>query len=144
MSAPRPAPPARRSRTLSEPASKALVAKFGVRLPREQSADDPESAARAAEAIGFPIVLKLAGDGIAHKTERGLVRVGLGDRASVLREAHELLARATPEDGPVALLVAERVRGQRELIAGIVLAPRAWQHATDRNQALATEEAPAD
>jgi len=124
MSAPRPASSARPTRTLSEPASKALVARFGVRLPREREASDPEAAARAAEAVGFPVVLKLAGDGIAHKTERGLVRVGLADRASVLREAQELLARATPEDGPVTLLVAERVRGQRELIAGLVRDPQ--------------------
>ncbi|MEZ4334561.1 MAG: acetate--CoA ligase family protein [Myxococcota bacterium] len=111
-------------RTLSEPASKALVARYGVRLPREQLASDPEAAAGAAEAIGFPVVMKLAGDAIAHKTERGLVRVGLSDRPAVLRAAAELLAAARPEDGPVSLLVAEQVRGQRELIAGVVRDPQ--------------------
>ena len=115
-----PGPEAQRTRTLSEPASKALVARFGVPLPRERMAKDPNGAAEAAIAIGFPVVLKLAGDGIAHKTERQLVRVGLGDREAVLREARDLLARARAEDGPVEILVAEQVRGQRELIAGIV------------------------
>lgn len=113
-----------RPRTLSEPASKALVARHGVRLPRERTAADPESAAEAAAALGFPVVLKLAGEGIAHKTERGLVRVGLGDRDAVVREARDLLARARPEDGPVELLVAEQIRGQRELIAGLVRDPQ--------------------
>lgn len=116
---------ARRStRTLSEPESKVLVARYGVRLPRERVATDPEAAARAADEIGFPVVLKLAGEGIAHKTERKLVRVGLGDSESVVREARDLLARARPEDGPVSLLVAEQVRGQRELIAGLVRDPQ--------------------
>lgn len=115
-----PNPEAKRTRTLSEPASKALVARFGIRLPRERLAADPESAAEAAVALGFPVVLKLAGTGIAHKTERSLVRVGLGDRDAVVRESKDLLARARPEDGPVELLVAEQVRGQRELIAGLV------------------------
>ncbi|MBK7950102.1 MAG: acetate--CoA ligase family protein [Deltaproteobacteria bacterium] len=122
-----PAPPAarpRRTRTLSEPDSKALVARFGVRIAREAQAADPEAAARAAGTLGFPVVLKLAGDAIAHKTERGLVRVGLADGAAVAREAAELMAQARPEDGAVTLLVAEQVAGRRELIAGLVRDPQ--------------------
>lgn len=110
--------------TLSEHASKEIVARFGVRLPREELRPDVSGAVQAAEAIGYPVVLKLAGQGIAHKTERGLVRVGLGDAATVEAEAVDLLAQARPEDGDVALLVAEMVRGQRELIAGIVRDPQ--------------------
>ncbi len=73
----------------------------------------------AADAIGFPVVLKLGGDAIAHKTERGLVRLGLADRSQVHQAAAELLAAATPEDGDVHLLVARLVKGNRELIAGL-------------------------
>lgn len=116
--------PAVASQTLSEPESKAVVAAYGVRLPEERVVHDADAAAEAAQAIGFPVVLKLAGDGIAHKTERGLVRVGLVDAASVRAQARELLDAARPEDGEVALLVAERVQGQRELIAGLVRDPQ--------------------
>jgi acetyl-CoA synthetase (ADP-forming) len=59
-------------------------------------------------------------DRIAHKTERGLVRLGLGDADAVRVAAAEVLGRATPEDGDVAVLVAAMVRGNRELIAGVV------------------------
>jgi len=127
MTAPDPTPDdprARRTRTLSEPASKALVAHYGVRLARERVASDPEEAAQAAVELGFPIVLKLAGEGIAHKTERRLVRVGLPDQETVRREARDLLSLARSEDGPVELLVAEQIRGQRELIAGLVRDPQ--------------------
>ena len=68
----------------------------------------------------FPVVLKLSGDGIAHKTERGLVKVGLRDALAVEAGAEALLAMARPEDGAVDLLVAEQVAGARELIAGLV------------------------
>jgi acetyltransferase len=112
------------ARTLSEHASKEVVSGFGVRFPRERLVDSPAEAAEAASVIGFPVVLKLAGEGIAHKTERGLVRVGLFDRTSVESEARDLLSCARPEDGEVALLVAELVQGQRELIAGIVRDPQ--------------------
>jgi acetyltransferase len=110
-------------RTLSEAASKELLAGYGLRFPREQLAGDPEAAARAAAQLGFPVVLKLCGDGIAHKTERDLVRLGLPDEAAVRGAAAELLGKARPEDGPVSLLVAEMVRGRRELIAGLVRDP---------------------
>jgi acyl-CoA synthetase (NDP forming) len=110
--------------TLSEHASKAIIAEYGVSLAQERLARDAETAVEAAHAIGFPVVMKLCGDSIAHKTERNLVRLGLGDDASVEAAAAELLAAARPEDGPVELLVAEQVKGQRELIAGMVRDPQ--------------------
>jgi acetyltransferase len=68
-------------------------------------------------------VLKLCGDRIAHKTERDLVRLALEDEAAVRAAAVELLGRARPEDGEVTLLVAEMLRGRRELIVGLVRDP---------------------
>jgi acetyl-CoA synthetase (ADP-forming) len=107
------------SRTLSEVASKRLLARYGVPVLDERTAKDPAGAVEAARQIGFPVVLKLSGDGIAHKTERGLVRLRLADEAAVERAAHELVAAATPDDGGVELLVAPMLGGTRELIAGI-------------------------
>jgi acetyl-CoA synthetase (ADP-forming) len=65
------------------------------------------------------VVLKLGGDAIAHKTERGLVRLALADDRAVQSAATELLDAATPADGTVHLLVAPMLRGNRELIAGL-------------------------
>ena len=71
------------------------------------------------EAVAFRPFDELAGDGIAHKTERGLVRLSLGTATAVEQAANELLAVATPDDGDVSLLVAPMVSGTRELIAGV-------------------------
>jgi acetyltransferase len=109
--------------TLSESASKDLLAAYGVPVLDERTAADPGAAVIAAEAIGYPVVLKLCGDAIAHKTERGLVQLSLRDRDSVAAAAADLLAAATPDDGPVELLVAPMVHGSRELIAGLVRDP---------------------
>lgn len=109
--------------TLSEAASKALLARFGVPLPQERVVADAEQAAAAADEIGYPVVAKLCGDAIAHKTERGLVRLGLRDAGAVRAAALELLAAARPEDGKVELLVASMVSGKRELIAGCATDP---------------------
>jgi len=105
--------------TLSEADSKRLLARHGVVFPAERQADTVAGAVEAAEAVGHPVVLKLGGDLIAHKTERGLVRLGLADPDAVTEAATALLAAARPEDGDVHLLVAPMLRGNRELIAGL-------------------------
>jgi acetyl-CoA synthetase (ADP-forming) len=110
--------------TLSEAESKRLLADHGVPVADEVVVDGPDSAVQAAERLGFPVVAKLCGDAIAHKTERGLVRLGLGDADAVRRAAAELLAAARPEDGDVGVLVAPMVSGNRELIAGLQRDPQ--------------------
>jgi acetyl-CoA synthetase (ADP-forming) len=105
--------------TLSEDESKRRLAAVGVPVPDERVVASAAGAVEAAEAIGFPVVAKLCGDAIAHKTERGLVRLGLADGAAVEAAASELLDAARPEDGDVGVLVAPMVRGARELIAGL-------------------------
>ncbi len=105
---------------MSESASKDLLRGFGVPMAAEREAHDPAAAVAAAEELGLPVVAKLCGDAIAHKTERGLVRLKLATADEVRRAATELLAAARPEDGPVTVLVAPMVRGNRELIAGVV------------------------
>ncbi len=104
---------------MSEAESKALLATHGVTVPDERVVADADGAVAAAEAIGFPVVAKLCGDAIAHKTERGLVRLGLRDADGVRAAATELLAAATPADGDVGVLVAPMLKGNRELIAGL-------------------------
>jgi acetyl-CoA synthetase (ADP-forming) len=107
------------TRTLSEHDSKELLGRYGVPLVDERIVATPAAAAEAAAELGFPVVAKLCGDRIAHKTERGLVRLGLRDGEAVEAAASELLAAATPDDGEVAVLVAPMVSGTRELIAGL-------------------------
>jgi succinyl-CoA synthetase beta subunit len=105
--------------TLSEAASKQLLAGFGVPFPPERVVGSADEAVGAADHLGYPVVVKLGGAGIAHKTERGLVRLGLGSAEQVRDAAGALLAAATPDDDHVHLLVAPMLRASRELIAGL-------------------------
>ncbi|HMG45600.1 MAG TPA: acetate--CoA ligase family protein, partial [Acidimicrobiales bacterium] len=105
--------------TLSEAGSKELLGGFGVPFPAEHVVTTAADAVVAAEAVGYPVVVKLGGDGIAHKTERGLVRLNRVAADAVREAAEALLAAATPEDGEVHLLVAPMLRATRELIAGL-------------------------
>jgi succinyl-CoA synthetase beta subunit len=110
--------------TLSEADSKALLAPFGVPLLDERIVPDAPSAVEAAADLGYPVVAKLCGDAIAHKTERGLVRLGLGDGSAVFEAATALLDAAVPADGDVSVLVAPMVHGTRELICGLATDPQ--------------------
>jgi acetate---CoA ligase (ADP-forming) subunit beta len=109
------------TRTLSEPESKRVLAAAGVPVLDERVVDTPGEAAVAARELApdAAVVVKLCGDGVAHKTERGLVRLGLHGDNDVRAAAQQLLDAASPEDGEVGILVAPMVRGSRELIAGL-------------------------
>lgn len=110
------------TRTLSEHESKRVLANAGVPVLDERVVDTPDEAVRAARELGpdTPVVVKLCGDGVAHKTERGLVRLGLRGDDDVRAASRAVLDAATPDDGAVGVLVAPMVRGSRELIAGVV------------------------
>lgn len=107
------------SRTLSEAESKAFLASHGIPFAPERLVTTPEAGAAAAAELGLPVAAKLCGDGIAHKTERGLVRLGLADEGSVRSAVQELLDAARPEDSATGVLVAPMIDGTRELLAGV-------------------------
>ena len=105
------------TRTLSESESAELVARYGVPVAPSRRAASPDEAVAAADAIGYPVVVKLHARGLAHKSEQRLVRLGLNAPDAVRSAAEQLLAVG----GHLAadLLVARMVRGARELVAGL-------------------------
>ncbi len=110
--------------TLSESDSKSLLSSYSIPFAPELKTTSAAQAVSAAEQLGYPVVVKLGGDKIAHKTERGLVRLRLNNADAVSEAATSLLAAATPADGEVHLLVAPMISGTRELIAGMLVDPQ--------------------
>jgi acetate---CoA ligase (ADP-forming) subunit beta len=110
------------STTLSEAESRRVVARHGVPVSpfvTAESTDAVLAAVTAEPAVTFPVVAKLCGRAIAHKTERGLVRLRLADETELRRACDDLLGAVRPDDGGVELLVSSMVGGNRELIAGL-------------------------
>ena len=114
------------TRTLSEHESKRVLTGAGVPVLDERVVDTPDEAVDAAREVapGAAVVVKLCGDGVAHKTERGLVRLGLHGDDDVRAASTALLEAAVPEDGAAGILVAPMVHGSRELIAGVLRDPQ--------------------
>jgi len=113
----------RGERFLSEHDSKRVLRAYGVPVTRETLVRTPSEAAAAANRIGYPVALKASLPGEAHKTERGLVALGLdGERA--LRAALGTLRARAGAGFRGEFLVQEMVRGSRELVLGMVRDPQ--------------------
>ncbi|WP_327748752.1 acetate--CoA ligase family protein [Streptomyces europaeiscabiei] len=105
---------------LSEHAAKQLLRAYGIRVPREQLVTSAAAAVRAASLVGYPVVMKASGARIAHKTELGLVKMGLTS-ASQIRDAYrELTDIARYEDVSLdGVLVCQMVERGVEMVVGV-------------------------
>ncbi|MFK0284037.1 acetate--CoA ligase family protein [Streptomyces sp. NPDC090499] len=105
---------------LSEHAAKQLLRAYGIRVPREQLVTSAAAAVRAAGLVGYPVVMKASGGRLAHKTELGLVKIGLTS-ASQVRDAYRDLTGIARYEG-VALdgvLVCQMVERGVEMVVGV-------------------------
>jgi len=125
-SAPAGRPRARLSGTLGATEAMALLSEFGVPVVASIAAKDAAAAAVAADRVGYPVVLKIDSPDIAHKTDVGGVRVGLGDAAAV-RAAFGAMLDEVRQRAPAArldgALVQRMIPGGREMILGVKTDP---------------------
>jgi acyl-CoA synthetase (NDP forming) len=76
----------------------ALLDPYGVAFAHERPVPDADAAVAEATALGFPVVLKGAAPSIAHKSDLGLVVLGVADADAVRRVHAELTARLAALD----------------------------------------------
>ncbi|OXY95635.1 acetate--CoA ligase family protein [Streptomyces diastatochromogenes] len=105
---------------LSEHAAKQLLRAYGIRVPREQLVTSAAAAVRAAAQVGYPVVMKASGAQIAHKTELGLVKIGLTS-ASQVRDAYRELTDIARYEGVSldGVLVCQMVEQGVEMVVGV-------------------------
>ncbi len=112
---------------LSELESAQVAAAYGIPVAGSTLVGSADAAVQAAADAGYPVVLKACGRGILHKSDAGLVRLGLTDDPAV-RAAYEELAgagrAAAGEDGFDGVLVQEMVAGGEEVIVGVSRDPQ--------------------
>jgi acetyltransferase len=114
---------------LNEPEAKALLAAIGVPVAATRTAaPTPEAAVAAAQAIGFPVVMKIVSPQITHKSDVGGVALNLDSPEAVHQAARDMLARvqqARPDAVLQGLALQAMVRRPRalELIVGAATDP---------------------
>ncbi|HEV2284429.1 MAG TPA: acetate--CoA ligase family protein [Steroidobacteraceae bacterium] len=117
----RPRSSADRARALTEHEAKAALSAFGIRVPRSAVVRSGD-AAGAAEALGFPVVIKAVGTALEHKSEVGGVVLDVRSAAEASAAAQRL-ARLSD-----SLLIEEMVRdGVAEVLIGITVDPQFGQ-----------------
>ena len=104
--------------TLTEYESKQVLASYGLPVTREKLVSSMEDLLRAAQQIGYPLVIKGSSAEIAHKTETGLIRVDVRNDEEATVAFREISA-ALNSAGDGAVLVQQLVKGQRELVVGL-------------------------
>lgn len=112
--------------SLDEYSTKQLLVRHGMPAGAEGVATTADEAAAAAEAIGYPVVLKVLSADIAHKTEAGGVRLRLQDADEVRKAFTEVLASArrhAPQARIDGALVCRMESGVAELIVGATRDP---------------------
>ncbi|HEU0288534.1 MAG TPA: acetate--CoA ligase family protein, partial [Nocardioidaceae bacterium] len=90
-------------RWLAPPETSELLGAYGVDAPIGEIVHSADEAAAAAERIGFPVVVKAADATIVHRTDRGLVLVGLRS-ADEVRKAYGRIAGVLETEAPLVLL----------------------------------------
>lgn len=81
---------------LTEYESKQLLACYGIPTVDTRIAKSEAEAAKAADAIGYPVVLKLHSETITHKTDVGGVQLNLSDAAAV-KKAYSAIQKSVTE-----------------------------------------------
>jgi acetyl-CoA synthetase (ADP-forming) len=103
--------------TLSEHESKQLLAAYGIPVTREAEVKELENLISVTHEMGYPLVMKGESPNITHKTEKGLVRVGIRNDEEARLAFTEFKKAMEKSEGTV--LVQEMVKGQRELVMGL-------------------------
>ncbi len=110
------------TRAFTEAEAKQKLAVFGVPVPPQRIVHSAEAAVAAAEAIGYPVVVKALAAELAHKSEAGAVKLNLREAGAVRAAVKAMAARDPALD---AWLVEAMVGdGVAELLVGITRDPQ--------------------
>jgi acyl-CoA synthetase (NDP forming) len=107
---------------LSEHASKQVLAAYGIPVTDDVLATSATQAVKAAKELGGPVVLKVCSPDLLHKSDLGLVRIGIRS-ADGVRKAYDELLKHTREVAPTArvegVLVSPLVDAGVEMVVGL-------------------------
>ncbi len=106
--------------SISEKDWKSLLQEYGIAFPPEQLAETEEEAVKAAESIGYPVVLKLESESVSHKTEVDGVKLDIRNKEDVVRAWNEIEGAAESAGVDMeGVQVQKMLTGGQEVIMGL-------------------------
>lgn len=112
---------------LGEIEAREVISAYGFRLPKSILAPTAQEAVKAAECIGFPVVMKISSPDILHKSDVGGVKVGLKSAAEVesaFAAMMESVRKRMPKADIHGVLVQQMAGGGKEVILGMTRDPQ--------------------
>lgn len=112
--------------TLTEAEARRVLSSYGIPFPRTAFVHEPEEALKEAEAIGYPVMMKVVSPDILHKTDVGGVVLNIEDPKQ-LRDAYYRILSSVKTRMPHARIegffLSEMLKGGREVIVGLTKDP---------------------
>lgn len=94
-----------------------LLIHYSIPMCPQRMVHSADEAAQAALELGYPVVLKVSGAGLVHKTDVGGVRLAIANQADLRRSVAELTEAVPTASG---FIVQPMVPGGTEVIVGAV------------------------
>jgi acetate---CoA ligase (ADP-forming) subunit beta len=117
-------------KALLEPEAKTIAAEYGIPVTKFKVATNQKEAAKYADEIGYPIVLKIVSPDIIHKSDAGGVIVNLKSSAEVTVGYNKILENIKKYNADakiVGVLVQEMAPNSTEVIIGAIKDPQFGQ-----------------
>jgi len=111
---------------LTAPEGKLVCDAYGITVPKEGLAGSAQDAAKLAQGMGFPVVMKIVSPDILHKTEAGGVVVGVKSAADAEKAYDTIIANARKYKAGAKIAgiqVQQMLQGGQEVIIGAVTDP---------------------
>ncbi len=112
---------------LLEPEAKKICMEYGIPVTKFEVATNEEEAAKFAEEIGYPVVMKVVSADILHKSDMGGVILNIKDENDVRSAYRRILANVSsrnPNAKVVGILIEEMASPSVEVIVGAIKDPQ--------------------
>ncbi|MPZ45906.1 MAG: acetyl-CoA synthetase [Betaproteobacteria bacterium] len=110
---------------LDEAAGKALLASYGIAVPKTRVVKTPEEADAALQGLRLPVVVKVVSPEILHKSDAGGVQVNLASAEAVREAIRTMSALPRIRDALVeGWLIEEMAPAGQEMVIGGLLDPQ--------------------
>ncbi|MGE0243002.1 MAG: acetate--CoA ligase family protein [Nitrososphaeraceae archaeon] len=98
-----------------------ILQAYGFSTPKKILVTNEEESARAAEEIGYPVVMKIVSPQIIHKSDAGGVKIGIKNQSEAIKAFNEILSNAKKYNSDAEIkgvLVQEMISSAKETILG--------------------------
>ncbi|HHT9114833.1 MAG TPA: acetate--CoA ligase alpha subunit [Candidatus Wunengus californicus] len=112
---------------LNEEEARQVISAYGFRIPKSILAASEPEAVKAAEEIGYPVVIKISSPDILHKSDFGGVRIGIKNEIEVRTcfcDITQKARRLMPDAEIKGVLVQQMITGGKEVILGMSRDPQ--------------------